>query len=126
MELFWITEFSRDVKFELAQEIVERFHGKENAKKAQEEFTNRFRHGNLPEDISEKEYPAGDEKATWAAPVCTSVGLTSSNSDFIRMVKSGAVKINGEKISDKDVKLEKGETFIIQVGKRKIIKVKIK
>ena len=116
----------RDVKIRLADEIVGRFHGTGAAKQAQTEFINRFQHGQLPENIDEFEYDPGDEAEVWIAPVCTASGLTSSNSDAIRMIGSGALRIDGEKISDKDKKLSPGNTYIIQVGKRKFRKVTIK
>ena len=116
----------RDVKIQLADEIVARFHGSKASKHAQTEFINRFQQGQLPENIDEFEYDPGGDAEAWIAPVCTASGLTSSNSDAIRMIGSGAVRIDGEKISDKDKKLTSGNTYIIQVGKRKFRKVTIK
>ena len=116
----------RDIKIQLADEIVERFHGSKAAKRAQEEFINRFRHGQMPEDIQDYEHDSDNEDEIWIVPICTASGLAKSNSDAIRKIREGAVRINGEKITDKDKKIRSGNTYIIQVGKRKFIKAKIK
>jgi tyrosyl-tRNA synthetase len=116
----------RDIKAQLADEIVERFHGANAAKIAQEKFIKRFRYGQIPEDMPEVELESGKEDELWIAPVCTASGLTPSNSAAIRMISSGAVRINGEKVMDKSKKLASGNTYIIQFGKRKFTRVTIK
>jgi len=116
----------RDIKFKLAIEIVARFHSDELAQKAQKEFVARFQKGAMPEDIQEFDYDSGSEDEVWIAPICTSAGLTSSNSEAIRMINSGAVKLDGEKVTDKDKKIASGNTFILQVGKRKFARVTVK
>jgi len=116
----------RDIKFKLAIEIVARFHSEELAQKAQKEFVARFQKGAMPEDIQEFDYDSGSEDEVWIAPICTSAGLTSSNSEAIRMINSGAVKLDGEKVTDKDKKIASGNTFILQVGKRKFARVTVK
>lgn len=115
----------RDIKFKLAAEIIERFHDKKAATDAQADFINRFSNNALPAEIPEAEYSSVGNGKQWIAPVMTSTGLTGSNSEAIRMIKSGAVKIDGEKITDKDTKLITGATYVIQVGKRKFKKVKL-
>ncbi len=116
----------RDIKFKLAIEIVARFHSEELAQKAQKEFVARFQKGAMPEDIQEFDYDSGNEDEAWIVPICTSAGLTSSNSEAIRMINSGAVKLDGEKVTDKDKKIASGNTFILQVGKRKFARVTVK
>jgi len=116
----------RDVKFQLADEIVERFHSAKAAKDARIEFINRFRHGQIPENMEEHEQDSGNEKEIWIVPVCTASGLTESNSDAIRKINAGALRIDGDKITDKDKKIASGNTYIFQVGKRKFRRVTIK
>ncbi len=116
----------RDIKIQLADEIVERFHDSQAAKSAQEEFINRFRHGQIPENMDEYEQDSGNEDEIWIVPVCTASGLTESNSDAIRKINAGAVRIDGEKVTDKDKKIASGNTYIFQVGKRKFRRVTIK
>ena len=116
----------RDIKFKLAIEIVARFHTEKLALEAHKEFIERFQKGAMPEDIQEFDYDSGSEDEAWIAPICTSAGLTSSNSEAIRMINSGAVKLDGEKVTDKDKKIASGNTFILQVGKRKFARVTVK
>ena len=116
----------RDIKFKLAAEIVARFHSVELAQNAQKEFVARFQKGAMPEDIQEIDFDSGSEAEAWIVPICTSTGLTSSNSEAIRMINSGAVKLDGEKVTDKDKKIPSGNTFILQVGKRKFARVTVK
>ncbi len=111
----------RDIKFELAEEIIARFHDKTAAIKAKEAFIARFQKGKLPDEIPEVTLSIDEPLAI--ANVLKNAGLVSSTSDGMRMIKQGAVKISGEKISSKDIKLEKGFNDVIQVGKRRIAKV---
>ncbi|MBN1684633.1 MAG: tyrosine--tRNA ligase [Gammaproteobacteria bacterium] len=114
----------RDVKIRLAEEIVERFHGKDAAKKAHETFVARFKRGELPEDLPElKLSPAGGELKI--AHLLKEAGLVSSTSEAYRMIEQGAVKIDGQKIEDKDLFAKKGTTHIYQVGKRRFAKVRL-
>ena len=116
----------REAKMQLAFEMVERFHGKESARWANDEFVRRFRHGQIPEDIEETIQDSGGESELWLPSVCTANNLTSSNSEAIRMINAGAVKIDGVKVTDKDTKIASGKTYVIQVGKRKFARVTIK
>ncbi len=111
----------RDIKFELAEEIITRFHDKDTAIKAREAFVARFQKGKLPDEIPEIDLTVDEPLAI--ANVLKNAGLVASTSEGMRMIKQGAVKINGEKISNKDIKLEKGFNDVIQVGKRRIAKV---
>ncbi len=114
----------RDIKVAFAQEIVARFYDRAAADKALTDFEARFRQGELPEDIPEFQLAAGTE-ALGLVQVLKQIGLTSSTSEGLRLIGQGGVKLDGEKIADKSFKLSKGETVILQVGKRKIARVSL-
>lgn len=114
----------RDIKFELGMEIVERFHDKAAAENAQQDFVQRFQKNQLPDEIPEhKLKPSGEPWLVGAA--LKDAGLVSSTSEAIRMIKQGAVKVNGEKIADTKLALEFSDPLILQVGKRKVAKVSL-
>ena len=115
----------RDVKVRFAQEIVARFHDRRAAEGALEDFESRFRHGGVPEDLVEQviEAPAGGAAI---AHVLKSSGVCPSSSDALRMIEQGGVKVNGDKVRDKSLKLAAGSTYVLQVGKRKFAKVTLK
>ncbi len=115
----------RDVKFELGVEIVDRFHGVGAGEKARDAFIARFQQGDLPADIPEKTLPASGEGLGVAAAL-TASGLTASNSEAFRMIKQGAVRVDGERINNAALTLAPGMTAVIQVGKRRIVKISIK
>jgi tyrosyl-tRNA synthetase len=114
----------RDVKFLLCEEIIERFHDRAAATAARESFIARFQRGQMPEDIPEMTLETGGEGIGIAAAL-SQCGLTSSNSDAFRMIKQGGVKIDGEKVSDRTLKLEAGFSGILQVGKRKFCQANV-
>jgi tyrosyl-tRNA synthetase len=111
----------RDVKFRLAEELAERFHNREEAVHAHESFVAQFQQGALPEEIPECTLPVG--AGMLIANVIKSAGLTDTTSDALRMLKQGAVKIDGERVTEKDLLLTAGKTILIQVGKRRFSKV---
>jgi len=108
-------------KEELAIEIVDRFHGKGAGIKAKEHFDNVHKKGQIPDDIEEFEL---EEQNIVDALVNTK--LASSKSEARRHIKGGAVKINQEKIDNQNITLNSGEEYILQIGKRKFAKVKVK
>ena len=112
----------RDVKVRFAQDIVERFHSRTAAEAALAQFEARFRHGAVPSDLVEQviDVPAD---GVLIAQVLKSSGLCPSTSDAHRMVDQGGVRVNGEKVSDKALRLGAGSTYVLQVGKRKFAKV---
>lgn len=112
----------RDVKYELALEIVEIYHGYEAAIKAKEAFVSRFQQGRLPDDIGTEEITVGAEGKP-LANVLVEAGLTVSTSDSHRMVKQGAVKIDGQRVDDGKLLLERGNEFVVQVGKRRVARI---
>ena len=115
----------RDIKFILAEEIISRFHSQSAAEKAKNNFIQRFRHGAMPEDMPEFTL-SGDEAGLGLGQVLKQAALTSSTSEAFRMIAQGAVRIDGEKVSDRDLQLAAGSSAVIQVGKRKFARVSIK
>jgi len=114
----------RDAKMDLAEEIVERFHDGESARKSKDVFINRFRHGQIPDDMPELDFTGGEDGAT-IAQVLKQTKLTSSTSEAYRMIGQGGVRVDGERISDRDARLNAGGTYIVQVGKRKFARIRI-
>lgn len=117
-------ENPKNFKSELAQEIVERFHGRQAALDALVEFERVHRQGELPENFPEVILVATDD-GIGIAQALKQAGLTPSTSEGLRMIEQGAVKLDGEKITDKGLTLARGVTVVAQVGKRKFAKVKI-
>jgi len=115
----------RDIKFLLCEEIIERFHGWDAAVAAREEFIARFQKGQMPEDIPERTLETGGQGIGIAAAL-TQCELTSSNSEAFRMIQQGGVKIDGENISDRTLQLAPSFSGVLQVGKRKFCKVRVK
>jgi tyrosyl-tRNA synthetase len=116
----------REFKVKLAQEIIERFHDKQAAEKALEDFEARFKRGAIPDDIQHLELTASDEGHYAIANLLKDAGLTASTSEAIRMIKQGALKIDGEKVSDTKLQIPKNTEQVYQLGKRKFAKVSIK
>jgi len=114
----------RDIKFLLAEEIVTRFHDQEAAVRAKENFINRFRKGAMPEEMPEVELQAPEEGLP-IANLLKEAGLVSSTSEGLRMLKQGAVKLDGERVEDRGLRLESGAEVVAQVGKRRFARVKI-
>ncbi len=112
----------RDIKFLLAKELVARFHNEQAAEDAQQAFVQRFQKGALPDEIEEVVL-SSDESGLPIANAMKDSGLVKSTSEAMRMLKQGAVKIDGEKVTDKGIVLRSGSSQIIQVGKRRIAKV---
>lgn len=111
----------RDVKIELAKEIIARFHSSVEAENAHQAFIERFQKGEIPDDLIEQNVEI--DGSISIAQLLKQLDMTKSTSEAIRLTNQGAVKINGEKISDPALTLDKDETYIIQVGKRRIAKV---
>ena len=114
----------RDIKFKLAEEIIERFHDKKAAATAKTDFIQRFQKGAMPDDIPEKELLAVDGKLA-IGNLLKETGLVDSTSEAMRMIKQGAVKIDGNKVEDPKLIISKGTSAVFQVGKRKFAKVTI-
>ncbi|SOD40700.1 tyrosine--tRNA ligase [Nitrosovibrio sp. Nv4] len=114
----------RDIKVMFAQEIVARFHSKQDAETALADFEARFRRGGLPDDMLEKILYTASEGLS-ITQLLKQAGLTASTTEALRMIEQGGVKLNGEKVSDKTIKLGRGETAVVQVGKRKFARVTV-
>jgi tyrosyl-tRNA synthetase len=114
----------RDVKVGFAQEIVARFHSNRDAEAALLDFEARFRRGAIPDHMLEKILHA-EKDGLPIAQLLKQAGLTASTTEALRLIEQGGIKLNGEKVSDKTIKLSPGQTAIVQVGKRKFAKVTI-
>lgn len=114
----------REVKVAFAQEIVERFHGRQAAERALADFEARFRQGALPENMQELSLSTeGDDLSV--VQMLKQAGLTASTSEAMRMIEQGGVRLNGEKVSDKALKIRRGEIVVAQVGKRKFARITV-
>jgi tyrosyl-tRNA synthetase len=115
----------RDIKFKLALEIVARFHSEELAEKAHAEFIARFQKGAIPDEMPEITLGA-ELEGLRIGTLLKQASLTASTSEALRMIGQGAVKINGDRISDRNHLVKTGGVYVIQVGKRKFARVTIK
>ena len=114
----------RDVKYQLAHEIVERFHSPGDAEKAHQSFVNQFQRGEVPDDIAEvdidnqgKDMPVGN--------VIKSAGLVGSTSEVYRLMAQGAVRIDGERVTDHKLAIKIGVSTLFQVGKRRFARIRV-
>ena len=114
----------RDVKFELAGELVARFHDQAVAENEKAEFIARFQKGAMPQEIPEVSV-SGDGGKLGIAHLLREAGLVASTSEAIRMIKAGAVKIEGAKIEDRSLEVAAGTRQVYQVGKRKFARVSV-
>ena len=114
----------RDIKFLLAEEIVDRFHGEGSGNSAKEEFLSRFQKGNNPSNIKEITINL-EEKSLPLAKVLKEAKMVPSTSEALRLIEQGAVRIEGEKILDSKHKINLNSSLLYQVGKRKFSKIKV-
>lgn len=110
----------KKAKEELALEITERYHSKEEALKAKEEFDNIFKDKGVPDDVTV--YTLEDENDFWLPKVLKDSGSVKSTGEAIRLMKQGGVKVDDEKFDDPDKKLPAGE-YLLKVGKRRFLKI---
>ena len=115
----------RDIKVLFAKEMVGRFHGGPAAEAALGEFDARFRHGALPEDMPEFELHCADADLP-VTQLLRQSGLTSSAAEALRMIEQGGVRLNGERCSDKQLRIARGATVVAQVGKRKFARITVR
>ncbi len=115
----------RDVKFELGIELVDRFHGSGAGELACKAFVERFQKGALPDEMEEISLPVHEDGFMPVASMLKESGLVSSTSDAYRMIQQAAVRIDGERVSDKALRLVRGGSLIVQVGKRRVARVKL-
>ncbi len=112
----------RDIKILLAKEIIERFHDTDAAEKAHQDFIQRFQKNAIPDDMPEVEVALSDEGVA-IANLLKEAGLVGSTSEAMRMIKQGAVKIDGEKVSDTKLTFTEAGEAVYQVGKRKFARI---
>jgi tyrosyl-tRNA synthetase len=114
----------RDVKFELGIELVTRFHDARQAEQARQNFIDRFQKGAMPDEIPECVLAAKD-----GLPIANALkeaGLVSSTSEGLRMIKQGAVRLDGERLNDRSLLLQPGSDVVCQVGKRKFVRLMVR
>ncbi len=114
----------RDIKFLLAEEIVERFNNGWGSK-SKDNFINRFQKGNISQELDEINFEIS-ENSELLTRVLKESELLKSTSDAIRMIKQGAIKVNDERVSDPKFSLKKGSSNLVLVGKKKAAKINIK
>jgi tyrosyl-tRNA synthetase len=114
----------RDIKFLLAEEIIARFHSHEAATAARQAFIDQFAKGAIPDDIPEHALETGNEGYA-IANLLKDTGLCSSTTDAMRMIQQGAVRIDGDRVDDKSLRVMKGTNAVFQVGKRRFAKVSV-
>jgi tyrosyl-tRNA synthetase len=114
-------ENPRNIKVKFAQEIVARFHSQADAESALNDFQTRAK-GGIPDDVPELHLDIGAQ-SIGIASLLKMAGLVESTSEAIRAIQQGGVKLNSEKIEDKNLQLNKGMTVVAQVGKRKFAKI---
>ncbi len=114
----------RDIKFLLAEELVDRFHNKGEGEKCREVFLSRFQKGNIPDEIQSKILKI-NENSILLVNLLKETGMIESISEGNRLIKQGGIKINSEKVLDSKFEISKGTENIYQVGKRKFLKIKV-
>ncbi|MGO2365254.1 MAG: tyrosine--tRNA ligase [Pseudoalteromonas sp.] len=115
----------RDIKIQLAKEIITRFHSEQDAENAHQDFIKRFQKNALPDEVPELKVTI-EEETIFITNLLKEANLVASTSEAMRMIKQGAVKLNGEiKITDTKLEIAKGSSDIYQVGKRRFAKVTV-
>lgn len=117
-------ENPRNIKVKLAMELVARFHDQSAAEMALADFETKFKRNEIPSDLELQEL-ALENMTIGLGVLLKQAGLVASTSEGARMIEQGGVKIDGEKVADKNHQLAKGDTFVVQVGKRKFAKLKL-
>lgn len=117
-------ENPRNIKVQLAMELVARFHSQEDAHKALADFETKFKRNEIPDDLPEQLIQI-ENTTIGLGVLLKQANLVASSSEGNRMIDQGGVKIDGMKISDKNYQLDKGALFVVQVGKRKFAKIKL-
>ena len=112
----------RDTKIDLAKELIARFHDKQDAESAHQDFIQRFQKNAIPDEMSEFEFslPIG---GLMIANVLKDTSLVNSTSDALRMIKQGAVKLDGEKVDNIKHQFDQAHQVVLQVGKRKFARI---
>ena len=114
----------RDIKFVLAEELVDRFHEDGDGEKSKEAFLNRFQKGNMPDEIELTEVKI-EKDTILLVNLLKDTNMITSISEGNRLIKQGGIKINSKKVEDSKLEISKGTEDIYQVGKRKFLKIKV-
>ena len=114
----------RDIKFILAEELVDRFHEKGKGSNCKQKFLERFQKGAMPSDIKKVNIDI-ENKTILLTNLLKAVEMTTSTSEAMRLIKQGGVKIDSEKVSNIKLEIKKGSEAVYQVGKRKFLHIKI-
>ncbi len=112
-------------KVKLAKEIVARFYSTDEANNAEKEFENIFKKKELPHEMPQFNVKWNNEKM-WVCHLIKEIGFSKSSSEAVRLIRQGAVSINGEKITDSDLQMKKKDTFILKIGKKRFARIKPK
>jgi tyrosyl-tRNA synthetase len=115
----------RDSKIDLAKELITRFHSEKDAEAAHQDFIQRFQKNVIPDEMPEFEYLLPTE-GLMIANVLKDAGLVNSTSDAMRMIKQGAVKIDGEKVNNSKHQFTQPSQVVLQIGKRKFARIMFK
>ena len=115
----------KECKVKLAKEIVARFYSTDEADNAEKEFENIFKNKELPHEMPQFSVKWNNEKM-WVCHLIKETGFSKSSSEAVRLIRQGAVSINGEKIMDSDLQMEKKDTFILKIGKKRFARIKPK
>jgi len=115
----------REIKVLFAKEIVARFHGPEAARAAEAAFEERFRHGRLPDDMPQVTL-AGSDEGLPVVQALKQAGLTASTTEAARMIEQGGVRLDGERLDDRTLRIARGQTVVAQVGKRKLARITVR
>jgi tyrosyl-tRNA synthetase len=115
----------RDIKFELAREIVTRFHDASAAERAQRNFTSRVSEKAVPEDLPLKVLEVEGTELR-IANVLKLAGLAASTSEANRKIEEGAVRIDGERVADRALTIKSGAEFVLQVGSKRFARLLLK
>jgi tyrosyl-tRNA synthetase len=121
----WKKDHPREVKARFAKEIVARFHSPSAAERAAADFASRFREGEMPAEMPEVAVKAPPD-GVLISHLLKQAGLTPSTSEAQRMIEQGGVKLDGERVSDKALKIPAGRSVVAQVGKRKFARITVK
>ena len=113
-----------EAKKSLGREIVGRYHGLSAAISAEENFVGRFRDNRIPDEMDHVSLSTEGGKSL-LCKILAETGLVKSNSEGRRAIQQGGVKVNGDKVSDENLELNCGMQYILQVGKRRFVKVSL-
>lgn len=114
----------RDIKFDLGEELVDRFHGVGSGAQARENFIARFQQHQLPDDVPEVRVPAWPDGLP-LPNLLKEAALVGSTSEARSLLRQGAVRIDGERVQDPDHRFSHGADHVVQVGKRRIARVRV-